>query len=54
MAHLGIFGQKYAERILPHGTITKITLYGNPSESVRAVFAALPTKIISRFAGVAR
>jgi quinol monooxygenase YgiN len=54
MVHLEIFGQKYAEQILPHVTITKITLYGSPNDAVRGVFTSLPTTYMSRTAGVAR
>ena len=39
MVHLGNFGQKFAERFVAYLTITRITMYGNPSDEVRAAFA---------------
>ena len=54
MAHLGNIGPKYGERLHACVTATKITIYGNPSDKVREVFAHYPTIYMSPFAGVAR
>ncbi len=54
MVHLGIFGQKYAAQIMSHGSITKMTFYGDPGDAVRGAYAAFPIQYIGRFAGVAR
>jgi quinol monooxygenase YgiN len=54
MVHLRNFGQNFAERVMPNLTITKITLYGNPSDEVRAVFAHYAPICMRLFAGVAR
>ena len=54
MIHLRNFGQNFAERVMPNLAITKITLYGNPSDEVRAVFADNDPICIKLFAGVAR
>jgi quinol monooxygenase YgiN len=39
MVHRKNFAQKYAERFRTYLTVTKMTMYGNPSEAVRAAFA---------------
>ena len=39
MVHRENFAQKYAERFRTYLTVTKMTMYGNPSEAVRAAFA---------------
>lgn len=40
MAHQRASFQKYAERLSACGTVTKITIYGNPSDDLRATFAS--------------
>jgi hypothetical protein len=54
MVHLGNFAQKYAERFLTYLTITKITMYGNPSADVRAAFSARSPLYMSLSDGFAR
>ena len=54
MAHLANFAQKYAERFSTYLTITKMTMYGNPSAEVRAAFAARSPIYLSLSDGFAR
>ena len=50
MVHRGNFGQKFAERFLAYLTITKITMYGNPSNQVREAFVATYMSLSAGFA----
>jgi quinol monooxygenase YgiN len=54
MVHLGNFRQKYAERFRKYLTITKITMYGNPSDAVRQAMAASSPIYLSLSDGFAR
>jgi quinol monooxygenase YgiN len=45
MVHQGNFAQKYAERFRMYLTVTKMTIYGNPSETARAAFSFGPDYI---------
>lgn len=54
MVHRGNFAQKYAERFLTYLTITKLTMYGNPSAEVRAAYAARSPLYLSLADGFAR
>ena len=55
MIHLGnLIQKKYAEGLHACLSATKITIYGNPSDQVRAVFARYPTTYMSALAGVAQ
>lgn len=53
MVHLGNLGQTYAPRLFACVTATKIAIYGNPNDQVRAVFAnfaAVYRSPLARFA----
>ena len=52
--HLMSMRQQYGERLFACLTITKITVYGNPSAQLRELFAGAAPIYGSRFAGVAR
>jgi quinol monooxygenase YgiN len=54
MAHRRNFAQKYRERFLSCLTITKMTLYGNPSDAVREGFAPSNPVYMSMAYGFAR
>jgi quinol monooxygenase YgiN len=55
LVHLTNLGQKkYAERMFACLNATKVTIYGNPSDPVRGIFANFPTFYIRPFVGVAR
>jgi quinol monooxygenase YgiN len=51
MVHLGNLGQKFAKRLSACTTTTRITIYGNPSDKVREVFATYPTVYMSPLVG---
>ncbi|MEO8611128.1 MAG: antibiotic biosynthesis monooxygenase [Chloroflexota bacterium] len=54
MIHRRNFGQKYAERFSAYLTVTKITMYGNPSDAVREGFAGFAPIYMSPSAGFTR
>jgi quinol monooxygenase YgiN len=54
IAHLTVARQIYGERLFSYLTITKITVYGNPSEPLREIFGPYAGTYRSRFGGVAR
>ena len=54
MVHRANFAQKYAERLLTYLTITKLTMYGNPSAEVRAAYAGRSITYLSLADGFAR
>jgi quinol monooxygenase YgiN len=54
MVHRRNFAQKYAERFQTYLTVTKITMYGDPSADVRAGFAASNPLYIRLAEGFAR
>jgi quinol monooxygenase YgiN len=55
MIHLGnLVQRKYAERLHACLSATKITIYGNPSDQVREVFAHYPTIYMNQFTRLAR
>ena len=54
MVHRGNFAQKYAARFSTCLTVTKMTMYGNPSEAVRAAFARFNPEYFNLYAGFSR
>jgi quinol monooxygenase YgiN len=54
MAHARNFAQKYAQRFSTYLTITKMTMYGNPSAEVRAYFSTRGAIYLSFSDGFAR
>jgi quinol monooxygenase YgiN len=54
MVHRGNFGQKYAQRFSAYLTVTKMTIYGNPSDQVREGFARFAPTYLKQSAGFAR
>jgi quinol monooxygenase YgiN len=54
MVHRGNFGQKYAQRFFAYLTVTKMTMYGNPSDQVREGFARFAPTYMNLSAGFAR
>ncbi len=54
MIHRANFGQKYAQRFSTYLTVTKLTMYGNPSDQVREGFARFAPTYMGLSAGFAR
>jgi len=54
MIHLMTFGAKYAEKFLETVDVTKLTLYGNPNEIVRAALANFEITSLGLIGGFAR
>jgi len=55
VAHLMNLGaNKYAERLFNCLGVTKIAIYGNPSDAIRGIFANYPTVYLSPLTGYAR
>jgi len=54
MAHLGNFGAKFAERFLGAVEPTRLMVYGNPSDEVRAALAGFGAVHMTQLSGFAR
>lgn len=54
MVHRGNFAQKYGARFATYLTVTQLTVYGNPSDAVRAGFARFNTTYIRLYDGFSR
>lgn len=54
LIHLGHFGEKFAARFLGAVDPTGLTVYGRPSDEVKAGLAAFNPKYLAPFGGFAR
>ena len=54
MTHLGNFGSKFAERFLDALQPTRLMVYGQPSNEVRAALAGLNPVFMAEIGGFAR
>jgi len=54
MAHLGNFGSKYAERFTAVLTPVRFTIYGTPSDEVKAALAGFNPSYVAPAAGFNR
>lgn len=54
MAHIGNFGEKFAERFMAALEPTSFTLYGHPSEEVREALSAFGAVHMAPVGGFAR
>ncbi len=54
MTHLGSFGQYFAERFLAAVTPTRLVVYGDPNDEVRAALSAFGAVHMAQIGGFAR
>ncbi len=54
MTHLGSFGQNFAERFMAAVTPTRLVVYGDPSDEVRAALSAFGAVHMAQIGGFAR
>ena len=54
VGHLRSFGETYAERCFTQMTVTKLAIYGHPSDMVREVLANSAPIYMSPYDGIAR
>jgi quinol monooxygenase YgiN len=54
MAHLGNFGSKFAERFLAAVEPTSLSVYGEPSDAVRATLDGFGAEYLGSFGGFGR
>jgi quinol monooxygenase YgiN len=54
LTHLGTFGEKYAERLMATVDMTRIVVYGDPNNEVKAAFAGSDVVFMSPFGGFSR
>ena len=54
MTHLGSFGQNFAERFMAAVTPTRLVVYGDPNDEVRAALSAFGAVHMAQIGGFAR
>ena len=54
VAHLGTFGEKFAERFLQHFEPTGLWVYGEPSDEARAILDGFGAVYLGPFGGFVR
>ena len=54
MTHLGSFGQNFAERFLAAVAPTRLVVYGDPNDEVRAALSAFGAAHMTQIGGFAR
>jgi len=54
MIHLGSFAENYAERFLGAADPTRLVVYGNPSDEVRAIVGGFGAVFMEQLGGYAR
>jgi quinol monooxygenase YgiN len=54
MVHLGHFGEKYAERFLSYSDVTRLTIYGSPSDELSEAMGQFDPLTLSIIGGFVR
>ncbi len=54
MTHLGSFGQNFAERFMAAVAPTRLVVYGDPNDEVRAALSAFGPVHMAQIGGFAR
>jgi quinol monooxygenase YgiN len=54
MAHVRVFGEKFAERFLAAVDVPRFDIFGEPSDQVKEAFGALNPRFFGTFGGFAR
>jgi quinol monooxygenase YgiN len=54
MTHVGTFGANFAERFLALAEVTELSVYGDPSDEVRAALAGMGASFLGTLGGFSR